>query len=297
MTTRLKGLTEPSRFVSNALRLGTVIRIMVPGRSRDAAMMISGIIRLDGDEHDNLYVLLTAHSRLAVATNEVRCELVRGQGRSRVALGALLPPERVLGADGAKLGFHVLRLENTPLFSDAKGVATTLAVVRDFRRSIWRQGSFKVRRLNDPLGTEAAGIGSNARPFLSNRKGRVGGDIDDVSISDYGRTLKYSYCGVVGRGRGRPLAGPKALGAPLISRSGALSAIIVGAIDSETLVYPIEEMLKNRPIGFVTLGHDWPKVRVEVEREPETRLGMADGRRLNEIIPIHAQLPKDATSD
>lgn len=86
--------------------------------------------------------------------------------------------------------------------------------------------------------------------------------MEGVIILDQGEELQYSYCGLVNRGRDRPLGEPRALGAPVISQSGALSAIIVGACENSTLVYPIEELCRDKTIEFVTLGEDWPKIKI-----------------------------------
>ncbi|EKU73360.1 MULTISPECIES: hypothetical protein [Sphingomonadales] len=269
--TKRSGLSEPSRVANNALRLGTIIKIGIVGDG-DARMMISAIFTREDCEDDSLYLLLTAHSHLLPSAEEVSCTLIRGPGKQRLALGAMVPPDRVLGPESSKLGFHVLRLDATPLFEKPRETAKPLATVRNFREGIWSDGLFHVRRLNDPTWTDPdfrddVGGGSSrtnrqlSRPVI-NRKGRVAGDLDEVRIPDLGTTLSYSYCGLVTRGRNRPLAEPQALGAPVISESGALSAIIVGAADQETLVFPVEELRRGRPIEFVTLGEDWPKVKI-----------------------------------
>ncbi|WP_257554686.1 hypothetical protein [Sphingobium sp. CFD-2] len=269
--TKRSGLSEPSRLANNALRLGTIIKIGIVGDG-DARMMISAIITREDCEDDNLYLLLTAHSHLLPSAEEVSCTLIRGPGKQRLALGTLVPPEEVLGPESSNLGFHVIRLEATPLFESQRENAKPLATVRNFREGIWSDGLFHVRRLNDPTWTDpdygdsrrSGSIRTNRQlssPVI-NRKGRVAGDLDEVRIPDLGATLYYSYCGLVTRGRNRPLAEPQALGAPVISESGALSAIIVGAADQETLVFPIEELRKGRAIKFVTLGEDWPKVKI-----------------------------------
>jgi len=269
--TKRSGLSEPSRAAGNALRLGTIIKIGIAG-DRDARMMISAIITREGSNDDNLYLLLTAHSHILPNDKEVACTLVRGSGKQRLALGTLVPPETVLGPESARLGFHVVRLEATPLFNSLRENAKPLAIVRNFRKGIWNDGTFNVRRLNDLAwsgNTDPEQAGEHHRSsnrevlrHALNRKGRVAGDLDEVRIPDLGTTLVYSYCGLVTRGRNRPLAEPQALGAPVISEAGALSAIIVGAADRETLVYPIEELRKGRAIEFVTLGEDWPKVKI-----------------------------------
>lgn len=271
--TKRSGLSEPSRAANNALRLGTIIKIGIVGDG-EARMMISAIITREDCEDDNLYLLLTAHSHMLPSAEELSCTLIRGPGRQRLSLGTLVPPEEILGPESASLGFHVLRLEATPLFESPRENAKPLATVRNFRAGIWNDGLFNVRRLNDPLWTDPdyglhslrAKSRSNRQssPPATNRKGRVAGDLDEVRIPDLGTTLHYSYCGLVTRGRNRPLAEPQALGAPVISESGALSAIIVGAADQETLVYPVEELRKGRAIKFVTLGEDWPKVKIAV---------------------------------
>ncbi len=98
--TKRSGLAEPGRNASNALRLGTIIKIGIAGH-RDARMMISAIITRAGEDEDNLYVLLTAHTHILPNENEVACTLIRGPGKSRLPLGTLVPPRRVLGPGSA----------------------------------------------------------------------------------------------------------------------------------------------------------------------------------------------------
>jgi len=261
MTSRRCGLSEPRRETGNAFRMGTVIRIGIEGRP-DASMMISALITRDAAD-EAIYALLTAHSRVQDYDGPLKCKLVRGPGQPRITLGTLVLPNEVLGDDGDKLGFHILRLEATPLFGDVRQHAKSLATVRNFRNGIWSAGTVRVRRLNDARAfTETATQWRNRGGGVYNRKGRVAGEMPNVEIEDLGKTLEFSYCGLVTRGRHRPLGDPRAHGAPLISESGALSAIIVGAADQDTLVYPVEELRKGRSIEFVTLGDDWPKLKV-----------------------------------
>lgn len=263
MTSKRSGLSEPSRYTSNALRMGTVIRVAVPGERRDAAMMISALVTKEGSDDNNLYALLTPHSRISAPTQAVDYELVRGPGLSRLALGTMIPASEVLGEGSENLGFLVLRIAKTPLFPNIRSTAKPVATVKNFRDGIWGAGAFKVRRLNDSAGLEPVGsTRGNSRIRMLNRRGRVAAEIEDVAIPENEAQLKYSYCGLVTRGRKRPLGEPRALGAPVISQSGALSAIIVGAIGNETLVYPFEELRRGRLIDFVTLGDDWPKVKM-----------------------------------
>lgn len=263
MTSRRSGVSEPTRHSGNALRLGTVIRVFPGEKSRDVPMMISAILARDDGKDDNLYALLTPHSRFVAPTAEVDCDLMRGPGQARLKLGTMIPASQLLGEGSHKLGFLVVRLEKEPLFHDLRAVAKPMATVKNFRAGIWGSGAFRVRRLNDIANVEPVGAKQgNRRVFMSNRKGRISADIEDVAIADRNTTLEYAYCGLVTRGRDRPLAEPRALGAPVISQSGALSAIIVGAAGNETLVYPVEELRKGRSIDFVTFGDDWPKVKV-----------------------------------
>lgn len=263
MTSRRAGVSEPTRHSGNALRLGTVIRLFLPDQNSEAQMMISAILAKDDGKDDNLYALLTPHSYFVAPTEEVRCDLMRGRGQPRLKLGTLILASDLLGEGSNKLGFVVVRLEKTPLFQDLRSVAKPMATVKNFRAGIWGAGAFKVRRLNDLSGLEPVGAKhGNRRIFRSNRKGRISGDIEDVAIPDRNAILEYAYCGLVTRGRDRPLGEARALGAPVISQSGALSAIIVGEAENETLVYPVEELRKGRSIDFVTFGDDWPKVKV-----------------------------------
>lgn len=262
MKSKRSGLLEPSSHSRNALRMGTIIRIATSDRPQGAKVMISALVTKRDRSDQSIYALLTPHSRISSPTIPIRCQLMRDPGRSRIDLGTLIPASDVLGDEGNNLGFMILRLEDTPLFKDLWSAARPVATVRNFRHGVWGRGSFKVRRINDATWHTPHSSCSNARLYLSNLKGRVAGDVEDVVIVDQGEELRYSYCGLVNRGRGRPLASAQALGAPVISQSGALSAIIVGACDNNTLVLPIEEIVRDRPIRFVTLGDDWPKVKI-----------------------------------
>ena len=262
MSSRRFGLSEPRRFVRNPLRMGTVIRIILPDRTTAASMMISALLFRGNSSDDNLYVLLTPHSKVKPPSKEVRCELMRAPGQPREELGTLLPASDLLGEDADKLGFIVLRLKQPPLLEDVRPGAKPLATVKNFRNGVWGGGTFKVRRVNDSKWQLPIGSKKNSNLFFGNCKGRVAGDIENVTIRDQGATFQYSYCGLATRGRNRPLADKPALGAPVLSRSGALSAIIVGLCENETLIFPIEELCRNRSIEFVTLGEDFPKVKI-----------------------------------
>jgi hypothetical protein len=262
MTSKLSGLSQPSRHVGNALRMGTIIRVATFEKPQGVKVMISAFVAKSNDSDDSIYALLTPHSKVESPTRPVRCQLMRDPGQPRIELGALIPAEDILGAEGEKLGFLVLQLDETPLFKDVQSAAKPVATVKNFRNGVWGGGNFKVRRINDPSWHSPVGARKNLRLYLCNRKGRVAGDVEDVTIVDHGEELQFSYCGLVNRGRDRPLAGAHALGAPVVSQSGALSAIIVGACDNNTLVYPIEELSRDRSLEFVTLGEDWPKVKL-----------------------------------
>ena len=265
MKSKRTGLSEPTHHATNVWRMGTVIKVALAGSKRDAVMMISAIITREDEGDDNLYALLTPHSRVQAPAQEVACELIRGPGQSRLELGTLMPSSDVLGQDSEKLGFFVLRIERMALFGGPRPIAKSIVIVKNFRNSIWGSGSFKVRRVNDAAVIESRSKKNGNRYVCNiNRKGRVSAEVEDVIIPDEVTRLEYNYCGLVTRGRNRPLAEPRALGAPVISESGALSAIIVGACENETLVFPIEELCRDRSIAFVTLGEDWPKVRTTI---------------------------------
>lgn len=268
---RRKGLSAPVGLPVNALRMGTVIKMRITGQG-EAFVMISAIVTAPDDEK-NLYLLLTPHSKIERIETEMPCDLVRRQGQQPRSLGTLVPPHQLLGEEGEKLGLFVLRLDHMPLFGDLKGRAIKLATVRNFRRSIWSGGCFNVRRLNDDTTERRSRTSWTSNRLLptANRKGRVIGETGTVEMEDLGTVLHFSYCGLVTCGRDRPLADAHGLGAPVISESGALSGIIVGAADQDTLVYPFEELQKNGPLTFVTLGEDWPKVKVAGEERAASR--------------------------
>lgn len=262
MSSRRSGLSEPSRHVSNLWRMGTVIRIATASRPKGATMMISALVSREIASDNNLYALLTPHTRIEPPTEPIECDLVRERGLPRKKLGTLLPAKALLGEEADKLGFFVLRLNELPLLHGVRPPTKPVAIVKNFRNGVWGGGNFKVRRVNDSSWQLPIGCQKNSRLFFANGKGKVIGDIEDVKIDDQGLLLQYSYCGLVNRGRGRPLADKPALGAPVLSSSGALSAIIVGLCENDTLVFPIEELCRDRSIEFVTLGDDFPKVKI-----------------------------------
>jgi hypothetical protein len=180
-----------------------------------------------------------------------------------MSLGVFVKPTSVLGPSATDLGFHTVRLDTDPLFEKLEVSASQLVVTRDFRSNIWRDNPIRLRRLNDAQGVIATkGKGNGSIRWANNKLGRLAGEVRNVRIEDAGKALEYKYCGVVSRSRGRELADKHALGAPLISASGALSGIIVGKEASNALVLPVEQLQSYKPLTFVTFGEDWPKVRV-----------------------------------
>ncbi len=259
--TQLRGQSEPA-WSPNPLRIGTTIKMRTEGKP-DVKLMVSAIVSKRDALSREIFVLLTAHSSMSKYSIGDQCYLVRSQGKRNEPLGKLVDPQKVLGGRAKELGFHLLEIDNAPLFPDQTETTHRVSTTKNFHDDIWSGGSFKVRRINDIARVLAdRSSKGNRRPVYRNAKGRVCGDVYDVQISEQDGVYKFSYCGLVSRGRGRPLAETHSLGAPVISQSGALSAIIVGTAETETVVYPIEEILKSAPIEFLTFGDDWPKIRV-----------------------------------
>jgi hypothetical protein len=257
MTTRRKGLREPSSSSNNALRIGTLIKVRIAGEL-DAKMMISALIR----KGSSVFVLMTPHSQAGKVKSGL-CELVRGPGRKNIRVGHFVPVVEVLGDQSPDVGFRAVQLEASPLFNDPAQSSEKLVTTRNFRSNLWNQPNFKVRRIN---AEEAfpAGVGSRRKQAArakNNKLGRVAGEMFNVKIKDGKEDLSVPYCGLV-TSRGQLFADKQSIGAPVISKSGALSGFIVGRSAHENLILPVDELTKERSLSFVTFGEDWPKVRI-----------------------------------
>ncbi|RXG97181.1 hypothetical protein [Bradyrhizobium vignae] len=256
MTKRI-GLRAPTSHSSNALRIGTILRVKING-SKDASMMLSALVRRGRE----IYALALPHTKVGRVTSG-HCELMRGPGRKGVRLGSFVDPGSVIGKRGQDFGFCAVQLDDLPLFKNEVGSAKQLSTMRGFSSNFWNSRSLKLRRVNDDAILEPPGSPrKNRGPSWTNKLGRVLGEIHDVEIDVAGDKVSYPYCGVVSRrGRGQ-LAAKSAIGAPLISKSGALSGIIVGRRRDNTLVLPIDQIAADEDLSFVTFGGDWPKVKI-----------------------------------
>src|SRR5947209_2404511 len=261
MQTRRAGLQESSRVSNNALRIGTLIKVRIDSK-KDATMMLSAFIR----KGPTVFALMTPHSRAGNVETGL-CELIRGSGRKNIRVGHFVPVVGVLGEKSPDVGFGAVQLEASPLFNDPVEASEKLVTVRDFRTNLWDRPNFRVRRVNaEDLTAPPSGARRNKafRP-KNNKLGRVAGEIFDVKIRDGNGHLSLPYCGLV-TSRGRSFADKQSVGAPVISRSGALSGFIMGRSADENLILPVDELTKERSLSFVTFGEDWPKVRIADEK-------------------------------
>ena len=168
-------------------------------------------------------------------------------------------------------GFHAVQLDALPLFKDPSVAAEQLSTTRDFSANFWKGRNLRIRRLNDENLSDATLYRRrNRRPAWTNRLGRVEGEIHNVKINDAQGQLIYPYCGLVSRPRGAELADKRAVGAPVISNSGALSGFIVGRSKKDTLILPIDELSSDKALAFLTFGEDWPKVRISDSKKTAT---------------------------
>jgi len=262
MKTELKGLREPSSVSSNALRIGTLVKVRIDGK-KDAKMMLSALVR----KGPAVFAIMTPHSRVGKVHSGL-CELVRGSGRSNVRMGHFVPIVEVLGAKSPDIGFQAVQLEASPLFNDPVQSSEKMVTVRDFRNNLWDRPNFRVRRVNaEEVLPIASGSRRNQMTRARNNKlGRLTGEQFKVRIKDGNQEdLLLPYCGLV-TSRGRPFANKQSVGAPVISKSGALSGFIVGRNTRENLILPVEELTKEQSLSFVTFGEDWPKVRIAAEK-------------------------------
>ncbi|MDH2400176.1 hypothetical protein QCM77_09525 [Bradyrhizobium sp. SSUT18] len=262
MKTELKGLREPSSVSSNALRIGTLIRVKINGK-KDAKMMLSALVR----KGPAVFALMTPHTRLGKVDSGL-CELVRGPGRSNIRVGRFVPVADVLGDKSPDLGFQAVQLEASPLFNDPVESSEKMVTVRDFRSNLWDRPNFRVRRVNaEEVFPASSGSCRNQQSRAKNNKlGRLTGETFKVRIKDgTEEDLCLPYCGLAAS-RGRPFANKQSVGAPVISKSGALSGFIVGRNSRENLILPVEELTKEQSLSFVTFGEDWPMVRIAAEK-------------------------------
>lgn len=259
MPTELRGLSEPGYRSRNILKLGTIAKMVVG--NNPFRMMISALIR-DQNGAGPVYLLLTPHSRMPKGIDGAICSVT--VGRNQRPLGKLVSTDVILADTRQEFGFRLVKMDATPLFANTGEGAAQLVTTRNFRDNLWRVGDFKLRQVNPYYNSSAEGITrKNRHAALTNKMGIVAGEIFHTEIEDQEQTLVFPYLGLVTRGQGKPLA-RDATGAPVISRSGALSGFIVGQTDDETLVLPVEKFPIKPDMRFVTFGEDWPKVRVSV---------------------------------
>lgn len=265
MKIKRRGLREPSSVSTNALRIGTLVKVKIDGK-KDAKMMLSALVR----KGPAVFALMTPHSRVGKVRSGL-CELVRGSGRTNVRVGHFVPVADVLGEETPDFGFQAVQLEASPLFNDPVQSSEKLVTVRGFRNNLWDRPNFRVRRVNaEEVFPPLSGSRRNqtARP-QNNKLGRIAGEMFNVKIKDGKEDLSLPYCGLV-TSRGRPFAGKQSVGAPVISKSGALSGFIVGRNARENLILPVDELTKKQSLSFVTFGEDWPKVRIADDKNRRT---------------------------
>lgn len=252
--TKRKGLSGPTAHSRNALRIGTILKVKLDD-DRTPSMMLSALVGRGSD----VFALMVPHSKIGKVTSG-SCHLMRA--RKSIRLGKFVEAEKVLGEKARAFGFHAVQLDALPLFNDLAG-AEQLSTTRNFSSNLWSGRNLRVRRLNDENLTDATvHRRRNRRPACINRLGRVEAEIHDVRINDVQGQLRYPYCGIVSRPRGAELADKRAVGAPVISRSGALSGFIVGRNKKDTLILPVDELSSDKELAFLTFGEDWPKVRI-----------------------------------
>jgi hypothetical protein len=253
--TKRKGLSGPTGHSRNALRIGTMLKVKLDD-DRTLSMMLSALVRRGSD----VFALVVPHSKIGKVTNG-SCHLLRA--RKNIRLGKFVEAEKVLGEKARAFGFHAVQLDALPLFKDLAGAAEQLSTTKNFSSNFWRGRNLRVRRLNDENLTDAIVHGRrNRRPSWTNGLGRVEAEMHDVKINDVQGQLLYPYCGLVSLPRGAELADKRAVGAPVISTSGALSGFIVGRNKKDTLILPIDELSSDKELAFLTFGEDWPKVRI-----------------------------------
>jgi hypothetical protein len=258
-----KGLSGPTAHSRNALRIGTMLKVKLEDE-RTASMMLSALVRRESD----VFALMVPHSKIGKVTSG-SCQLLRA--RKSLRLGKFVEAEELLGKQASAFGFHVVQLDTLPLFKDLTSSAEQLSTTRDFSSNFWRGRNLRVRRLNDEsLSDEPVHRKRNRRASWANRLGRMKAEIHDVKINDVQGQLFYPYCGVVSRPRGVELADKRAVGAPVISSSGALSGFIVGRNKADTLILPIDELSSDKGLAFLTFGEDWPKVRIADSKKTAT---------------------------
>lgn len=260
MTTELKGLAQPTLSSRNALRIGTIVHVRVADRVTPARAMLSALIKCKKKE--GMFALLTPYTRF-VSEENMRCEIKTHEGY--VSLGTFISSEKILGDATGGFGFLAVQLNiHTPLLGDLSSSASQIVTTANFHSLVWGKQNFKVRRINAEAYLVRTQKHKRAGTLVrcNNKLGTVVGETFGVKIRDHNDVLDIPYCGRVARSRGRNFAEVESIGAPVVSRTGALSGIIVGRDLKDALVLPAEKIGEHGQVEFYTFGDDWPKLRV-----------------------------------
>jgi hypothetical protein len=261
------GLSEPRLFNLPPLRFGARVAIRVGENDQKKLIMISAIVSRNGETE--LFLLITPQTDLpAPKGKNTVVSLVRSRGLKPLIIGHLLSADDQLARNLSPFGLRVIRLLGTALFEIGLDSTREISHVTSFRECLWGKGVFRVRRVNsspaepDIAATSSSEFGrmSNRPPRTVNVRGRVCGEVERVKFQQTSDTLLFPYCALVVRGGGKKIGEASSLGAPLISKNGALAAVIVGSSDEEVLVLPFEEIQKAADVQFRSFGEDWPKV-------------------------------------